>query len=195
MTRAQGLALAAAALLADVVFLRAVWTHPDHWGIWDWDFALALFEVARKTILEFGELPLWNPWMGGGTTLVGNPLANSFAPSFLPVLVFGTVPGVKIVLLLYTWIAQIGTFRLARASALGIPAALLAAGVFSWGGVFAQHFTHGHITWVGYAWLPFLLLAFQRATAPGPVDARRGPPLAAAAVFLAASFLDGGPYH
>ena len=191
----RGAWLAAAALLADVGFLRNLWIHFGYWGIWDWDFQCALLEAARQTIVGYGELPLWDPWLGGGSSLVGNPLASTYAPSFLPVLALGTIHGVKIVLLLYLWIAQIGAYRLARSLGLGVLAAVLAALVFSWGGVFAQHFTNGHIGWIGYAWLPFSIGAFRRATAPGALGWRRAGPLAAAGVYLALAFLDGGPYH
>ena len=157
----SGAALVALAALANAGFLHAIWSHFDHWGIWDWDFTAALMEAARRSILEFGQLPLWNPWVGGGQTLVGHPLTAVFGPSFLPVLAFGTVAGLKIIILLYLLIAQIGSFLLARRVALDVLPAVFAALLFSWGGVFAQHLAHGHYGWIGYAWLPFVLVALH----------------------------------
>jgi hypothetical protein len=185
-----GAALIALAALADVGFLHAVWSHFDHWGIWDWDFYAALIEAGRRSILDFGQLPLWNPWVAGGQTLVGHPITAVFAPSMLPVLAFGTVAGLKIVILLYLLIAQVGTFLLARRIGLNVLAAVFAALVFSWGGVFAQHLAHGHLNWIAHAWIPFVLVALHSS-----MSGLRVASLGAGGLFLALSWLDGGPYH
>ena len=184
--------LAAVALglaLADLAFLHHVWRGFANWGIWDWDLQESLLEAARLAIVGHGELPLWNPYRNGGFTLVGNPLGRAFNPSFVPVLLFGTIPGVKIAIAIYLWIAQLGVLALCRALGTGLVPALLAALVFSWGGCFTQHLTHGHYEWLGYAWLPFALLALVRAEREGP---RRW---LDAAIALALLWLDGGPYQ
>jgi hypothetical protein len=182
-------AVALGLALADLVFLHHVWRSFANWGIWDWDLQESLLEAARVAIVRYGELPLWNPYRNGGFTLVGNPLGRAFNPSFLPVLLFGTVPGVKIAIGLYLWIAQLGMLGLCRALGTGLAPALLAALLFTWGGCFTQHLTHGHYEWLGYAWLPFALLALLRAEREG---LRRW---LDAAVALALLFLDGGPYQ
>jgi hypothetical protein len=180
----------ALAILADAVFLNPLWRRLDHYGIWDWDFSAALMEAGRQSLLGFGQIPLWNPWMGGGSTLVGHPLGAVFSPSFLLVLPFGTVVGLKLCMALYLLIAQVGTFRLGRRQGLGVLPAALAALVFSWGGVFAQHLAHGHIGWIGYAWLPFVLLALEGSRERLHVQA-----LVAGGLAVALSWLDGNAYH
>ncbi|MCP5071072.1 MAG: hypothetical protein GY946_31295 [bacterium] len=186
----QGALLIAAATLANVGFLHWIWRHVHNWGIWDWDFQAALMEAARTSIVDFGQLPLWNPWMGGGGSLIGNPMSSTFSPSFLPMLAFGTVLGFKICILIYLLIAQIGTYLLARRIRLDRMPAVLAALVFSWGGAFAQHLAHGHIGWIGYAWVPFILVALHGCT-----DRLRLSTVGAGGLFLALSWLDGGAYH
>ena len=105
---------ALALLLIDVFFLRWVWAHFDHWGFWDWDYQQSLLEAARISILEYGQLPLWNLWLGGGVSLAGNSLGHAWAPSFLWVLAFGTIAGLKLCIAFYVLVAQIGMWRLAR---------------------------------------------------------------------------------
>jgi hypothetical protein len=66
-----------AALAADALFLHAVLGSGDQWGIWDWDYQCSLLEGARKTIVEYGQWPLWNPWLGGGPSMAGHPLGHT----------------------------------------------------------------------------------------------------------------------
>lgn len=190
LTGREGAGWLALAVLANLAFLHPLWRRADHYGIWDWDFSAALMEAGRRSLVDFGQVPLWNPWMGGGNTLVGHPLGAVFSPSFLPVWIFGTVIGLKVCIGLYLLIAQVGTFRLGRRYGLEAIPAAFAALIFSWGGVFAQHLAHGHIGWIGYAWLPFVLLALHRTR-----ERLAFPALAAGGLFVALSWLDGGAYH
>lgn len=134
----------AAFLLVDAVFLYWIWVHFPNWRIWDWDFSQTLLEAARTSVAEHRQLPLWNPFVGGGFTLVGHPQVRAFNPSFAVILAFGTIAGVKICILLYLLVGQWGSFALARAEGLSRTAAFLAAIVFSLSGWYAQHIAHGH---------------------------------------------------
>ena len=62
----------------------------DRWGFWDWDIFESNFEAARASIMHYGQLPGWNPYMRGGESLVSHPLMPLCSPSFLVVLAFGT---------------------------------------------------------------------------------------------------------
>ncbi|MBW2245265.1 MAG: hypothetical protein JRH01_25120 [Deltaproteobacteria bacterium] len=105
-------------------------------------------------------------------------------------LAFGTVLGFKLCIWLYLLIAQVGTFLFARRIRLDPMPAVLAALIFSWGGAFAQHLAHGHIGWIGYAWVPFILVALH-----GCAQRLRLLTIGAGGLFLALSWLDGGAYH
>lgn len=184
--------VAALFVALDFVFLYWLWVHFSLWGIWDWDLQESLLEAARLSIVEHGQLPLWNPFLGGGSTLVGHPLGRTFNPSFLPVLLFGTIPGVKVAILLYLALGQWGMLRLCRAQGLRWIASVLGAVVFSFGGCFAQHLSHGHFEWLAYSWLPWIVCSLERAAEPTSRSVRT---TLAGGLFLALCFLDGGPYQ
>jgi hypothetical protein len=190
LDRSPRLWLPVAFALLDGVFLWWVWAHFSYWGIWDWDYQESLLETARRTIVDYRELPLWNPFMGGGRTLIGHPLARTFNPSFAPILLFGTVPGIKICIYLYLLLGQGGMYLLARNHGLDRPGCFLAAALFSFGGYFVHHVTHGHFEWLAYSWVPFVMLALERSTRG--LDART---VLAGGGSLGLLFLDGGPYQ
>lgn len=188
--RARLVLLVLAALAADALFLRALLASGDRWGIWDWDYQCTLLEAARRTIVEWGQWPRWNPWLGGGHSLAGHPLGRSANPSFLPVLVLGTLPGIKLDVLVYMLIGQIGVAILLRRLGCGWIGACFGALVASWGGCYAMHLTHGHFEWMAYAWVPWMLASLEAAVRTPSFRA-----VAAAGVFAALTWLDGGPYQ
>lgn len=190
MDRRRIIALALSFLALDVIFLRWVILHFNNWGFWDWDYQQTLLEVSRLSIVDYGQLPLWNPYLGGGVSLAGNTLNHVFSPSFLPVLLLGTIVGAKVCIFIYLAIAQLGVFRLGRARGFGEIESALSAIVFSFGAVYAQKLTHGQFEWIAIAWVPYILLAVDRFTeSPSARDACMG------GVFFGLMFLDGGPYQ
>src|SRR3954469_3373234 len=47
-------------------------------------------EMAVRTVLDYGELPLWAPWTCGGLYAMGGPQTRFASPTFLLSLVFGS---------------------------------------------------------------------------------------------------------
>ncbi|MHC4942393.1 MAG: hypothetical protein ACYTG7_05175 [Planctomycetota bacterium] len=174
----------------DLLFLRWVWMHASNWGFWDWDYQQTLLEASRRAWVDHGQAPLWNPYIGGGATLAGNTLNHAWAPCFIPVLLFGTLAGVKICLFIYALLGQWGMFLFARQQGMNRTGAFLSAVLFIVGGVFAHRLTHGHFEWIAIAWIPFVLRAIHRN-----LERLRFRDLALGALFYAFIFLDGGPYQ
>lgn len=174
----------------DLLYLRWVWIHFENWGFWDWDYQQMLLEATRISWVEHFQIPLWNPYIRGGVTLAGNTLNHAFAPCLVPVLIFGTIAGVKLVIFAYLLIAQAGMYLLGRYHGLTRDCAFLAALIFSLGGIFAQRMTHGHFEWIAIAWIPFVLLMMHKG-----IDRPSLRTLGAGGIFLAFIFLDGGPYQ
>ena len=115
--------------------------------------------------LRAGRIPLWNPDLFMGAPFLANPQAAVF---YLPNwLLLGLSPerAISVALMLHVAWAAVGTLALARvAFRLGWAAAATGAAVFAFGGYFVAQ--SGHVNQVSAtAWLPWLLLALDRAGA------------------------------
>ena len=115
--------------------------------------------------LRAGRIPLWNPDLFMGAPFLANPQAAVF---YLPNwLLLGLSPerAISVALVLHVGWAAAGTLALARTGLrLSWPAAATGAAVFALGGYFVAQ--SGHVNQVSAAaWLPWLLLALDRAVA------------------------------
>lgn len=115
--------------------------------------------------LRSGRIPLWNPDLFMGAPFLANPQAAVF---YLPNwLLLGLSPerAISVALILHVAWAAAGTAALTRvALRLGWAAAAAGAAVFAFGGYFVAQ--SGHVNQVSAAaWLPWLLLALDRAVA------------------------------
>ncbi|MBL9008176.1 MAG: hypothetical protein JNJ46_28210 [Myxococcales bacterium] len=134
--------------------------YPD---TYDFRYFLAWLEAGRRSVLWYGDFPLWNPWTCGGQVYLANPQATIAAPTFVLALLFGTALGAKLMLVTYLFLAQDGMYRLAREHGLDDDAALLAAISFAGCGWFGLHLAVGHLNFAGAALLPYMLLCQRRA--------------------------------
>ncbi len=95
------------------LFVSNLWL-PRNWGFYghhDWDLTYATFEAARKSIVEYGQLPIFNPYSAFGIDTVANPQAVNGGLFFIPVLLFGTFYGYKFSVLLSIFIGCWGSFK------------------------------------------------------------------------------------
>lgn len=159
----RGLPLLLFALCAVAALLPALRAMPLFSSRYDWRYFEAMGEISRRAVLFYREAPLWNPYSCGGEVALANPQSLDAAPSFLLLLLFGTAPGYKLSLVLYTFLAMHGTFCLGRRLGLGSAGASLASLGFGLSGYLAMHFAQGHMTFVGIALFPYLLWSFDRA--------------------------------
>ncbi len=72
------------------------------------------FEHARMAIREFGQFALWSPYCDGGYPAVKDPANLAFSPLIISAWIFGSVAGLKILIILATWIGAWGVFLIAR---------------------------------------------------------------------------------
>ena len=54
----------------------------DNWGIQDWDHHFVLMEVPRASLLEYFQIPLWNPYSEGGMPMLAHPQSRFLSPFF-----------------------------------------------------------------------------------------------------------------
>jgi hypothetical protein len=141
---------------------------PERWGNpYDWRYFQTMEEVFRGTVVSYGEVPLWNPYVCGGEVALANPQATVAAPTFLLTLLLGTPLGIKLALLVYLLLALDGGYRLARDFGVSYGGALVAGLGFGSSGWFALHLSSGHLNFAGAALYPYLLLCYFRGLERG----------------------------
>lgn len=130
---------------------------------YDWRYFDTVTEIARRSVLWFHQVPLWNPYSCGGEVDLANPQSMEAAPTFLFILLFGTALGTKLALLTYYALAMNGGYRLARHLGCQPQGALLAACGYGLSGYLGMHLSAGHPNFAGVALYPYLLLSYDRA--------------------------------
>lgn len=126
---------------------------------------LQFFTAYRSAILDFAEIPFWNPLVGAGVPNLANPLSAMFyplAPLFLATNVFRAM---SVFVVCHYFLA--GTFALfvGRRIFRAAPAALVFAIVYAFNGWAVTRSAHQPaIEYLfAYTWLPLVVLAFERA--------------------------------
>jgi hypothetical protein len=169
------------------IFTLPVFYHLSNWGILDWDQHLFYHAVPRVALLEYGQFPLWNPYYCGGTVLLANPQSRFLSPSFLLILLFGEVVGIKIEIWLHLVIGLLGTYALARHYQLAPPFAMMASFVFMLSSMYALNLTVGMTWFLSVAYLPWVFLFYLKAFQNWKYALASG-------LGLALMFLEGGAY-
>ncbi len=149
--------------LVALVYTLPIFRNPTYFGIQDWDQHLFYHGVPANTILQYGQIPLWNPYYVGGTVLLANPQSRLLEPSFLLILAFGPVIGLKIDIWLHAVIGLLGMYLLARHYRLGRAAALVSTFVFNLSSIYALNLTVGMTWFMAVAYLPWAFLFFLRS--------------------------------
>ena len=174
---------------AAVAFLYTlpIFRNLNHWGIQDWDLHLFYNGVPRVTLLEYGQFPLWNPYFLGGTAMLAHPESQFLTPSFLLVLLFGEVVGLKLALWLHLVIGLGGGYALGRYYKMERLPAMMTAFVFTLNSMFALAFTVGMTWFMPVAYLPWAFLFYLK----GFSDWRYG---LVSGFFLTLMFFSGAAY-
>jgi hypothetical protein len=145
-------------------------------------------DAARRAVLQFQQLPLWDPYYCGGVYELGSPQARYLSPTFLVTLLFGTTRAEPVIALLMLIVGMEGAYRYARARRVSSLGALCAAPVFGLSGVFAFSLKLGWVHFYGFALTPWVLLGLRLALQ----GSRAGLVVAAAAIAWMVGF--GGTY-
>lgn len=188
MMRSEGGLVAAASLAFGVIFSYPVLlrlTQPSEQN--DWDFESQINWVPWRTVVHYFQFPLWNPWKCGGMPMLGNPQSRFYTPFFLLHLIVGPMVGAHLEITLHLAIAWAGGYVLARVLGLRPLAAAAAATIYPAAGWFPLHMGEGHLVFLSFAYLPWLIammfLAREWAIAPLAI---------AAGLLFTFSFGEGG---
>jgi hypothetical protein len=145
---------------------------------------------VRHSLVEWGQVPLWNPMILSGAPFAADPLSGLYYPPNW--LAFAIAPGVAFNLLAWLHIAWggLGTWKLSRALGVSSGPAIVAGLAFGGMPKLIGHIGLGHMSLVfAVCWTPWVLLAFNRAVRMLSMDGKRLPSAALAGASLGAIFL------
>ena len=154
-----------------VVFCAPLFSRPEGLGIYDWDQQLFYYGGVLKSVVEYGQLPFWNPWYCGGNVLWQNPQVALLSPVYPLSAIMSLSLAMKVNIVLHYWVGFIGMhLLLTRAIGLSFPPIVLyLASMVTLAGAPAQHLAVGHGWILPAFYLPLQLFFFLRAVNSGAV--------------------------
>jgi hypothetical protein len=127
----------------------------------DAQFLSAYERHARLSVLQFGQLPLWDPYNCGGLYGLAAPQTRYASPFFLLSLLFGVDRGIALIAVLLPAIGMEGMYRYARRwGALALPSFLFAP-LFPLSGWFGFSLHYGWVQFYSFCLVPWLLLGLR----------------------------------
>ncbi|HEY3819085.1 MAG TPA: hypothetical protein VGL81_18075 [Polyangiaceae bacterium] len=177
-----------------VLVLSPLLVHPWTFGQHDWDQMNTQREVVVKTILRFGQFPLWDPYECGGhaawSSLESDPIAVS---PWLPAYLLAPLPiAIRVEIVLSALWGALGCWLLAGRFTRSVALRALLAIAVAVNSRWALQLAAGHTWHLLYGFLPWTLYLFDRAIEPGaPVRRARRDVVLAAACIAAMVYGDG----
>ncbi len=154
-----------------LVFCAPLFAQPQGLGILDWDQHLFYYASVLKNVVEYGQMPFWNPWYCGGNVLWQNPQIPLLSPVF-PLTAMVSLPlAMKINIALHYWVGLIGMHLLLTAG-VGLafaPVVMYLSVVAVLSGGMAMHLAVGHSVFLPCFYLPLQLFFCVRAMRSGEV--------------------------
>src|SRR3990170_53539 len=187
ITRQEAYIALTLSLVVALAFTFPIFLALQNWGIQDWDQHLAYHEVPRLTVSQYLQIPLWNPYICGGTVMLAHPESPILTPFFILHVVFGTVIAIKLEIFLHLAIGLMGTYLLARQMGLSRLPACLPPAIYMLSSMFALSLTAG-VTWfLPVVYLPWCFFCMLRSE-------KNWIWLWGAALSLTLMFTEGGVY-
>ena len=134
----------------------------DHWGLRDWDQFTFRYETPRTALLRDHVLPLWNPYVNGGTVLLAHPDCPVTSPWYLLVLTLGAPLGLRVQVVLFMLLGVAGMATLLRHWGAGPAGSFTGGVILMMSSHFLLHVTEGHMEWCVLALMPWLVLSLER---------------------------------
>jgi hypothetical protein len=150
-------------------FCWPLFEQPQGLGSNDWDQHLFYYGAVLKNIVEYGQMPYWNPWYCGGNVLWQNPQIALLSPVYPLTAVMSLQLAMKINIVLHYWIGFAG-MHLLLTRIIGItflPAVIYLATLVTAAGAPAIHLRVGHSVFLPGFYLPLQLYFFFKAFKTG----------------------------
>jgi len=177
--------------ILSVAFCAPLFAHPQALGTNDWDQHLFYYGVVLKNVVEYGQMPFWNPWYCGGDVMWQNPQIAILSPVY-PLTAFMSLQlAMKVNIVLHYWLGFIG-MHLLITRVIGVtflPAVIYLATLVTASGAPAIHLRVGHSVFLPGFYLPLQLFFFFTAYQTGQWKF-----VFAAAMTLALMVFNGGTH-
>jgi hypothetical protein len=150
--------------LCVAIALSPVFRDLTLYGGHDWDEMSAHRLLTVKALLQYGQLPLWNPYACGGYSEWGNVQgASNLVSPFLPFyLLLELRHALRVELIGTALIAAGGVWLLAGEFTRSAAARTFACLLFVVNGRFALQAATGHLWHLQYCYVPWVFWAFER---------------------------------
>ncbi len=148
-------------------------------GTHDWDQMESHRFLLWKSVRAYGQFPFWNPYgCGGHPSWGGIESGTTIVSPWLPFYLFAPLPiAIKAEILGTALISAAGTWLLAGRFTRSAALRLFVCAVFVVDGRWALQIAAGHAWHLYYAWTPWTLYFFDRASGAGERGARFAPPV------------------
>ena len=172
-------------LIISIVFTSPIFKNIHYHGMHDMGEFEFYHAVPRKTIIQYQQIPLWNPYQCGGQVLLGDPQSVFLSPTFLINLVFGTIIGIKIKIFAYLLAGLYGMFQLSKYLKIKGVSAYLPPFVFMLSSIYPLHIVDGMLWILPMAYIPWAILFYLKTGKKYAIYT---------AITLSFMFLEGGTY-
>ena len=175
-------------VLLALLFWSPLWMDLNSYGVADWDFSNFRHAVPAWSVKYFHAFPLWDPYLRGGTTLIGNPQNPApFSVTFLMSLLVGPLAGLKWGNIFNAVAGMAGMYvLLGRFNTVWV-ARILAALLLAFNGTVIYHVSQGQFMWMMTMYWPWMIFFFLKG-----LDERLW--VYPAALMLSLQFWGGGTY-
>jgi hypothetical protein len=145
-----------------LIFCLPLVKNINNFSVNDWDQFFALYESLRKSVIEYHQFPWWNPWIAGGTPLFANAQVGVFSIQTILTFLFGTIPGIKISIVLYYLAGFWGMHTLVSFIQKSKTKSVLLSYLWVFSSFMTFHLHVGHYTFLTYLLAPWLIYFFLR---------------------------------
>ena len=155
--------------LISIFFCLPLFEQPQGLGTNDWDQHLFYYGAVLKSVVEYGQMPYWNPWYCGGNVLWQNPQIALLSPVYPLTALMSLQLAMKINIVLHYFIGFVG-MHLLLTRVIGItflPAVIYLATLVTMAGGPAIHLRVGHSVFLPGFYLPLQLYFFFTAFKTG----------------------------
>ncbi|WZP00158.1 hypothetical protein EP7_001777 [Isosphaeraceae bacterium EP7] len=150
-------------LAVAALFCGDVLHHFSNWGFHDWEIFYFHNISIYRSIVEFREVPLWNPWCLGGMPLMANPQTPVPDPWFVLDLVFGPLVAIRLKIVAHYAVGLGGAYWCARQFRLSRISSIYFAGTLMFSTWLSLRIQAGHFCFLCAVYLPWVVGCLQLA--------------------------------